>query len=185
MVKVIGPRDPTDPEAINTTSRSKTWSRGLSPFFLGPCQCYDGLSSYNMENAWQYAKVYSMHAGEDENPTSAYFTWRDYGWAKERADRYPNGPGAKPLYSWWAGRKLTYIEARRAIYIPLYKSAVEKTSAYRNLKSLYDSFGDITLWDFDGWDHRALGLSWEEVIDGTNRKMGHGFVLAMMLEGYI
>ena len=38
---------------------------GLSPFFLGRdtgIECYDGLRAWNMENAWQYSKVYAQHA---------------------------------------------------------------------------------------------------------------------------
>ncbi len=30
-------------DAINTTSRSKTWNRGLSPFFCGPVDLYSGF----------------------------------------------------------------------------------------------------------------------------------------------
>ena len=31
---------------------------GLSPFYLGPVECYDGLVSQTFENAWQFSKVY-------------------------------------------------------------------------------------------------------------------------------
>ena len=33
-------------------------SQGLSPFYLGPVACYDGLVSQTFERAWQCAKVY-------------------------------------------------------------------------------------------------------------------------------
>ena len=37
MIKIIGPRDKSDPNAVNTTSHSANgWSSGLSPFNLGP-----------------------------------------------------------------------------------------------------------------------------------------------------
>jgi hypothetical protein len=45
--------------------------------------------------------------------------------------------------------------------------------------------GDIVLQDFDAYDHRALGYSWDDVINDPDRKMGHGFVLAMMIEGVL
>lgn len=63
MIYVIGYRDKT-PEGsliINTTSRSKNWSRGLSPFFLNPGNLYGEYSAKNVENAWQYSKVYKEH----------------------------------------------------------------------------------------------------------------------------
>ena len=52
---------PSDAVIVNTTSRSNDWSKGLSPFFLGPVDLYAGLSAKNVENAWQFAKVYPQH----------------------------------------------------------------------------------------------------------------------------
>jgi hypothetical protein len=50
---------------VNTTSKAENdWQRDLSPFHLGPCELYDGHVSKNMENAWQYSKVYKNHTGE-------------------------------------------------------------------------------------------------------------------------
>jgi hypothetical protein len=43
--------------------------------------------------------------------------------------------------------------------------------------------GQLTLVDFDSYDHRKLGYDWSGVLAHESRKMGHGFVLAMMLEG--
>lgn len=95
------------------------------------------------------------------------------------------GKEAKPLYSYWDGQTYTYTEARSKIYIPLYAEAVKKTSAFAQLKKLYETGEDLYLWDFDGYNHKALGLSFDEVINDPNRKMGHAFVLAMLLEAYI
>ena len=103
------------------------------------------------------------------------------------------GKGAVPLYSWWDGKKYSYIEARQEIYIPIYAAAVRDTVAFEKLKRLYETMCNehlsvddhLTLWDFDGYDHRKLGMTYEDVILCETRKMGHGFVLAMMLEGLI
>lgn len=184
-VWLIGPRDARDPQAINTTSRSTGWSRGLSPFLLGPVNCYGGLVAQNVENAWQYSKVYKQHLIPDGEPSDEWFKWRDMGFARYRADRYPMGKGAIPEYSWWDGKRLSYIEARQEIYIPIYAAAVKGTSAFEKLKRLYEQTGELTLWDFDAYQHRALGMSYEDVILSETRKMGHAFVLAMMLEGLI
>ena len=183
MVRVIGPKDKRDPHAINTTSRSNNWSKGLSPFYLGPIKLYGPHESKNFENAWQFTKVYKEHADADGNPTDEYFKWAKEGWATERAFRYPMGKGKKPLYSLWDGEHLSYVDARKKIYVPLYSAAVARTDAFQHLKQVYSALGEVTLWDFDGYDHRALGMTYEQVVDCPTRKCGHAFVLAMMLEG--
>ena len=181
MIRICNPRSRVE-GCIDTTSRSKNWSRGLSPFFVGSVDLYGGYKSVNVENAWQYSKVYSEYAVDGE-PTDDYFVWALAGWSKTYADRYPMGRGRKPLYSLWDGEKLGYVEARKRIYCPLYASAVEKTEAYGLLKERYEKGGDIWLWDFDGYDHVAKGLSYQDVLDNPKKKMGHAFVLAMMLDG--
>lgn len=180
-VRICTPRTKVT-DYINTTSRSGNWSVGLSPFYLGPVDLYDGYVARNVENAWQYAKVYPQHVDEKGNPSIDYWTWAQYGWGKERADRYPMGKGAKPLYSYWDGRKLSYVEARKKIYAPIYAKAVEKTEAFKKLTEIYKEKGEIWLWDFDGYDHVKLGMTFKDVIDCETRKMGHAFVLAMMLQ---
>jgi hypothetical protein len=184
MVKVIGPRDPRDPKAINTTSRSDNWSRGLSPFLLGPVKLYGDYVAQNVENAWQFSKVYAEHVGSDGKPSPAYFEWAKQGWMDTKAHRYPMGKGVKPSFSYWDGQQLTYVEARKKIYIPTYSAAVRESQAFKQLRSLYSVMEDIVLWDFDGYDHRSLGMTYEDVVNSNDRKCGHGFVLAMMLEQF-
>lgn len=41
------------------------------------------------------------------------------------------------------------------------------------------------MYSFDGYNNKALGMSYDEVINCESRKMGHGFVLAMLLDGYL
>lgn len=186
IITLVGPRDPRV-NSINTTSRSKDWSQGLSPFFLGPVPCYGGLVAQNVENAWQYSKVYECHVNDDDAPSKHWFGWRDEGFAKHRADRYPMGRSVVPLYSWWDGKKLSYIESRQEIYIPVYAAAVRDTPAFKRLKEIYETSRDehLYLWDFDSYDHRKLGMTYDDVIQCETRKMGHAFVLAMMLEGLV
>lgn len=176
---------------INTTSRGLEW-RELSPFFLGPVKLYEKKTSRNVENGWQYSKVYLQHAREQEVwddsgfihwPTSEHWEWANAGWSNPRAVRYPMGKGAIPLFSFWKGERLTYLQARKRIYVPLYSRAVAKTDAWERLKKLHASGKDFWLWDFDGYDHVKLGMSLKEVRRCKERKMGHAFVLAMMLQG--
>lgn len=186
-VFVWGPTDraPGGIEVVNTTSRSINWSRGLSPFFLGPCELYGDYVSSNVENGWQFSKVYQEHADNFGNPSPKYFDWAVIGWSSPQAIRYPMGKGKKPLYSLWDGQRMSYVEARKAIYVPLYAKSVIQTEAYAKLRALYKKRGEIHLWDFDGYNHIKLGMSFKDVINDPNRKMGHAFVLANLLtKGY-
>lgn len=188
MIYVVGynTRVPDDGIVIDATSRSKNWTRGLSPFFIGPVDLYDGLVSRNFENAWQFCKVYKQHVGENGNPTTEYWEWAKGGWGDYWAHRYPMGRGARPEYSWWKGKRLGYIEARKSIYIPLYSEAVKKTEAYNNLvnvaKKADEDGKDLYIADFDGYNSKELGMSYDDVINCETRKMGHGFVIAMLLD---
>ena len=187
-VQVLSFRD-LDPEGIpvvNTTSRSRNWSRGLSPFFLGPVPLYPGApisQALNMENAWQYSKVYAGYVDEEGKPTEGYWEWACDGWNTRRAVRYPMGKGARPLFSWWAGEPLDYIEARKRIYMPLYARAVSVVPAFLQLKALYEREGKVALRDFDGYDYHKLDMTLRDVVNDPTRKMGHAFVLAVLLEG--
>ena len=181
-VRVISYRDPREGIVVDTTSRSTNWSKGLSPFFVGPVPLYNGYSAKNVENAWQFSKLYQEYADENGDPAETYFAWAKKGWNSDFACRYPMGKGKIPLCSVWQGQKLDYIEARKQIYIPLYAKAVVQTEAFAQLKKLYETSGTVTLIDFDGYDYLSLGMSLKDVVENPKRKMGHAFVLAMLLE---
>ena len=185
-VQIIGGNMKDIPkDAINTTSRSIGFGKTLSPFFLEGGHLYSSFFSKNIENAWQYSKIYQDFVDKEGNPTKAYFIWAKSGWRKERADRYPMGRGAKPLYSYWDGQKLDYIDARKKIYIPLYARAVVKTKEYNELKRRYDKGEDLILWDFDGYKFPDKEKTYLDVINDEKKKMGHAFVLGMLLEDII
>lgn len=186
-VYVLPPgRAPDGCPAANVTTRGSFY-RPLSPMLLGPVPLYGGLWSRTMENAWQYSKVYPEHASPDGFPGSEWWNWAREGWDNPRAVRYPMGKGSKPLYSLWAGGKLGYVQARKRIYIPLYAQAVRmhQLDFFAHLMRLASDVTDLVIEDFDAYDHRALGYSWDDVINDPDRKMGHGFVLAMMIEGVL
>lgn len=187
MIYVLGPKNraPEGVEVINTTSRSLNWSKGLSPFFLGPVKLYSYYQSYNMENAWQYSKVYYNHVDEQDNPNEDYFKWAKEGWASITAHRYPMGKNVKPLFSYWDGNKYSYTEARQKIYIPLYAEAVQKTFAFRKLKELHKENQDLFLWDFDAHGLTPGTFDYWDLWNNPNIKVGHAYVLAMLLESII
>jgi hypothetical protein len=173
-------------QVIVTVSKSKTWSVGLSPFKLGPCELYDGHTAKNVENAWQFSKVYPEHIDEDGTISDRYFKWAENGWSDNYAKRYPMGKGAIPEFSYWNGERLSYVEARKKIYIPLYYKAVKNTEAFAKLKSEYErsleDSDNLYLLDFDAYRHNQLGMTYKDVVNCETRKMGHAFVLAMALE---
>ena len=186
MIKVLNFRDeiPSGYTVINTTTSEKGWSRKLSPMLLGPVKINDKIS-LNVENAWQFSKVYNEHIDESNEPTTEYFIWRDLGYSDRWAHRYPMGKGSIPKYSLLNGEKLNYIEARKKIYIPLYSKAVFNTVEFAALQRLHKmKNGKIVLQDYDAYDHRELGMTWKDVINYENLKMGHAFVLAMLLEHF-
>lgn len=76
--------------------------------------------------------------------------------------------------------------ARKAVYIPLYCPAL-KRHAWAECVELAKmaKHEDITLQDFDAYNHRELGYSFEDVLNDQTRKMGHGFVLMFVLDHLI
>lgn len=182
VVKVIGPKNKREKFAINVCSHSENWSKGLSPFILGPVKLYDTYSSNIMENGWQYTKVYPSYAEKNGNPKPEYFEWALRGWNLLNPVRYPMGKGAKPLYCLWDGERLGYLEARKRVYLPLYRDAVRESEAFGRLQKIFESRGEITLFDFDGYDYLAMGYRLADVLEDDVRICGHGFILAMMLK---
>ena len=170
------------PVVIDTTSNSGDF-RELSPFELRVPLVQWG--SVIFENLWQFSKVYKQHVGDNGLPTTAWLNWREWGFAETRAHRYPMGKGAIPEYSYWNGEKLDYIQARKKIYAPEYAKNVINTESYNKLGNLYSIGHDIILLDYDAYDHIKLGMSLQDVINNPNRKMGHAFVLIMMLTGLL
>ncbi len=160
---------------IDITSNSGQF-RELSPFVL------PAPPARNFENLWQFSKVYPCHVNANGEPTEEWDKWSMQGWADTKAHRYPMGKGAKPLYSFWQGKHLGYIEARKQIYIPEYVKNVIVTDSYYRLYEVYKQHNVILL-DYDAYDHEGLGMTLKDVVNEPRRKMGHAFVLVMMLTG--
>lgn len=196
-VRVYGPRRPVaaaEFRSANTTSKSADeWSRGLSPFRAGPVHVWPGLRAvpaHNVENAWQYSKVYSDQVGPDDAPTAVHAVWALQGWRNPAAVRFPKGRGAKPLYSIYRNRRVGYVAARLFIYIPTYVEGLAMSAdgraALLRLQTEHRAAADanvpLALYDYDGYDHVAANRSFAEVFLDPKKKAGHGFVLAALLE---
>jgi len=188
-IQVVGFRqkvDTTNATVINTCfggkpSHPAAWQLDLSPFVIGPCPLYGKHTALNMENGWQFTKLYAVHADKSGNPTQTFWDWMDKGIKNPKAIRFPMGRGKKPLHAWWDGRKLGYIDARKEIYAPLYAEAVQKTAGWTQLQGLYQSQTHLIFRDFDGYDHDKKGQDLTHVLNNPKRKMGHSFVLKMLL----
>ncbi len=173
MIYVVGPRDkvPEGALVIDTTSRSKSI---FSPFY-NPTDF--PIQSQNMENAWQYSKVYAEH-DDNGTPTMEWHEWKAKGLQSKWADRYPMGKGKIPLYSWFDGKKLDYVEARKQLYIPLYKNSIDtdrhEDEIYHLITMLNEKYRHIALWDFDGY---LTEDTFETIVNNPKKKMGHAFVL--------
>lgn len=181
----IGDRSPVDWEGDgdiqvrNVTSRSKTSDRELSPFFLGPVQV-PGFEepAQNLENAWQYSKVYPVHIASDGSPTKDWYDWAKKGFAQTRAVRYPMGKGSYPQYLFWAGKRLNYVSARKAVYVPLYIQLVQQHPVFKQLKAILPFLERLFILDFDvpkGY------VDFQSAVNNNKVKVGHGCVLAALL----
>lgn len=200
-IKVVGPGyKPREGDVvIDTTSRASSWSRGLSPFVLGPVKMPSGwpvVWAHNVENVWQFSKVYPEHMKPgmtfigEANISLTFWSWAVRGWSDIYAHRYPMGRKKKPLFSLWKldGKyvRLNYVEARWHIYIPIYSKAVHRTDAYSRLRREYLTMKwrqTLCLWDFDGYDHKEKGMDLCDVSSSPMKKMGHAFVLYHLLTG--
>jgi len=184
---------------INCTSGGQGIWWQLSPMYLGPIMVSEWgwshatdygektfgiempLQATCLENLWQYSKCWS---GEDDpatnQPEKVFFERRAKGWRQEKGQRHVK-KGAVTLYSLWGTEHLTYIEARRRIYFPIYSELVKKTEAYKKLEALLDDGTSIQLLEFDAY---PLGdKTWKECFEDASRSFGHGMVLACVLQG--
>ncbi len=194
-VKVVNYRTrlPEGAIVVNTTSHAAVdWQRDLSPFNLGPVELtlWKTLPvpryAKNLENAWQFSKVYRSHLADDGSVSPRYYTWAQQGFEDDTPRRFPMGKGAKPEFSLYVDPEtgevehLGYIEARKKIYVPLYAKHVIRTRGYAELKKLVNSTTQtVYLRDFDGYD--AKDKTFFEILNDPTRKMGHAFVLAQLI----
>lgn len=182
-VITIGFKDtlPSDFIEINCTSRSTTKWRELSPFMNRPIKTPDGLIAQNLENLWQFSKVYSHYLDEDGVIKPQFYQWRAKGFADTFAHRYPMGKGIKPEFMLWGDQRLSYVQARREVYFPKYKETVKDTKIFQELNTLHQEGANLAIRDFDVYRFDPEKISIDEIIDNPYKKAGHGFALYHML----
>lgn len=174
---------------ITPVSKDDEWG-SLSPFHLGPCRTPDGTMFYNMENLWQYSKVYEDHLINSNDIFSGevspdWYAWHLKGAMSKQAHRYPMGKGQKPLFSRWGNLRLSYVPARKQIYVPEYAKLVVEQKKFKQLLKEYKKGANIVVRDYDTYDiHKAYPDSrspWISAIENPHNKFGHSFVIALAL----
>lgn len=168
--------DLSDYEVVDVTSRvrrnkatlSKCPSlyKDVSPFYLGDIKSPDGLTAHIFEHYWQASKVFPCHVDEKGNIKDEYWKWREQWFSKEKVtnkneSRRPHSLlGYKDedclfsvFYNNGVWERLSYVDARKRIYIPEYAKLVVNTPSYKWLEKLHKEGKKIALVDFDGYNY--------------------------------
>lgn len=206
--RVKGARDPVAQgfKNINATSTSKNKindyeAKSLSPMVLGPVNEMElfgrgKLEALNFENYWQYGKIFPDlgHISEEGKVTKAWITFRNKGYAKERADRHPVGTKRKEggyyraSTSGYYGVKMDYLKSRKRVYVIGYAKLVRKTSAFKELRRQIRAGLNVMILDYDivGDNPEGYEVTVDFLRDRVNdpsKPFGHGYVLAGLLAG--
>lgn len=184
-----------DVELVTTSTMPKGASGihapEFSPFLIGPVKAEDGLEFQTVENLWQYSKVYlaDVLTGVNDQrhqfagPNEAWFNWREEGAAQTRSKKVrPYGKDVAPLYHFYDGLRLSKVAARKLIYCPAYVDAIFSTPQFAALRRAYKADKRIVLRCWDGYSIWGKYTTLFDVINDPDKKFGHAFVLAMMLE---
>jgi hypothetical protein len=162
--------DIADRVVINLTSRNpdRNFAEQVSPFYVGPVTGPAGATAPNLEVFWQVGKVFPHH-DDNGQPSSTYFEYRNDMYSKKQGEipkpimRHPYhefGYEADDMLYWalWNPEKgeyerLSYLEARKRVYVPKYAKLVADSDAFKWMKSLLDQGKKIALLDFDGFNY--------------------------------
>jgi hypothetical protein len=176
---------------INVCSSGPAPYKQLSPFLLGPIHFkeYDATGEQrnyeatNLENLWQFSKVWTCDVNPDGSIKADWFVTRDAGWADPKPHRRRKvSAGESTLYSFWNKERLLYGEARKRIYIPYYVQLAQATDAYKQLHKLVHEGGiNVQIIGYDGRDF-AMG-SLRACLEDLRAPFGHELVLCGMLRG--
>jgi len=184
--------------AVDVTSGSGNKIGGilaktLSPMTLGPVKdAESGLTAQRFENYWQGGKMWKTadHMDEKDEPTDAWRAFRKKIYANPKGQRTPL---PKKQYgfassSYYNGKIHSYIESRKQIYVPIYRSLIESMPIIIKLKALLKSGQNILVIDGDGPPKKLYpnGLimnatNWNKMINDPTHPFGHGYVVAALL----
>jgi hypothetical protein len=188
-IYAIGYRDdvPDNTRVINTTSRSVDGGKIFSPFFIGDVNFENGYAK-NVENAWQYSKVWKEHINEDGSIKDEYYKWREEGFNNSKAIRYPMGKGNDAEFSLLGEKRMGYQEAKdkiyKKIYIEAFKNNKKAVAIIKELVNEAISKGyNLAFKDFDVNLDTWLNNDLNDIIY-SNAKCGHGYLVAQVAKNY-
>ena len=184
--------------SMNILSKNPhVYAKELSPLLIGPAK---GVIRF--ENLWQYTKVYPQlgHWNDRKQcPTKKWEEWKNTGFSRltsrGKGIRTPpeifklkkSTPQWKPLCSWWEGRHLTYIQARKRIYVPEYLKLIRDSRAMKALKKKNNT-ECLMILDLDApsleWYPTGMRVTEETIRKALNDPtypFGHGYVIAAEL----
>ena len=162
--------DIEDRIVINLTSRNpnRAFAKEVSPFYVGSVTGPDGASADSLEVFWQVGKIFANH-DDGGQPSAAYFAYREKMYGAKPGEipkpvmRHPYrefGYEADDMLYWafWNEEKgeyerLSYLEARKKVYVPEYAKLVANSDAFKWMKSLVDKGEKLALLDFDGFNY--------------------------------
>ena len=196
---------------------------------LGPYELRDEKGRI-MENIWQSSKIYETvpaskqrksrydptliweHPSEthirDDKITPEYWRWREKLENNPVAVRYPVGHGHRHLCKYSMISKedtqsLSYVEARKKIYAPVYCNLVKKHPMFQKLQKMLRDGRKLLIVEVDGpheesmpyyKEHYNVPSNWIEnhtlpatkenmitMINDKKHPFGHGYCLAMAL----
>ena len=84
-------------------------------------------------------------------------------------------------FSLWQGQRLGYVEARKAIYVPLYKRYAAEAKEFKALQGLLDQGYNIHILGYDGFSVDMTESGMRSALDDPSRPFGHELVVAAML----
>ena len=217
---------------IDVTSRNvnKNFARQVSPFYVGPVTGPDGATTESLEVFWQVGKVFPHH-DDGGQPSEEYFNYRNKMYSAKPGEipkpvmRHPYrefGYEADDMLYWafWNKEKgeyenLSYLEARKKVYVPEYAKLVANSGALKYMKKLLDDGKKIAILDFDGFNYyceeamkvryrayvlkckkekKPIELTEKDFTDIKDMKsavgfahtpVGHAFVIKALLQGDI
>ena len=169
----------------------------LSPKSMGPVK-HDmpGLPpAKNLENYWQFSKVFSSEVDEDQDPTEEFRKRRIEGFNdsfphrhkfdKKKMEKETKGQENKnvPLYSVFSGkdgteRRYTYIEGRW-FYCSVYENFAKKDKNFLTLKKWLEEGYNLQIVGYDAYDVGDRDMY--EVYKDGSVPFGHERVLYSML----
>jgi len=173
--------DPTYKDYIPIPCVSASTSYGsLSPFVL------KDKHDHILENVWQFSKVYPTVPASTQrysrydftviwsHPkekhyirgvlTDEFWDWRQKGFDCKYAIRYPVGYNHRHECLFAVSlkstsdevKKLSYIEARKEIYLPIYEKAVKKEKLFKKLLTMHEDGDNLLIIDVDGPHQESL-----------------------------